>query len=189
MEDPLFAGLHALLAADPREERREAVVILLAPFLERMMMAAGALNPQPEEELGRVFHLLVDLLHLAIPGDRRILAHFARSGQNVADELIVGLVLVQALANPIVEQIRAVGEALHAAACCGGSRSTCWRSSRRSRRCPRAVDPLLALGRIGVGQKLLASPRRSASGRRCRSLRGGGTSRRRKRPRAECPAS
>ena len=37
------------LLADSAEERRHAVVVVLAPFLERVMMAAGTLEPQAEE--------------------------------------------------------------------------------------------------------------------------------------------
>ena len=55
--DPLLVLHLAPLAADLGEERREAVVVLLAPLLERMVVAAGALNPQAQEELGRVFDL------------------------------------------------------------------------------------------------------------------------------------
>ena len=64
-------------AADLREERREAVVVVLAPLLERMMVALRALQPHAEEELRGVFELLLRLLHLAIPGDRRVLRDVA----------------------------------------------------------------------------------------------------------------
>ncbi len=49
VEDAVLVLLIARLAADLGEKRREAVVILLAPFLERMMVTAGALDPQAEK--------------------------------------------------------------------------------------------------------------------------------------------
>ena len=45
----IFARLAARFAADLREKRREAVIILLAPFFERMMMALRALQSLPQE--------------------------------------------------------------------------------------------------------------------------------------------
>ena len=51
--DDLFVGQVALLAADLREEGGEAVVVVLGPALERMVVALGALDADAEEELGR----------------------------------------------------------------------------------------------------------------------------------------
>ena len=67
-------------------------------------MAMGALNSHAEKQLGRVFHFLRRLGGFAIPGDRRIFADLARGRQNVAHELIVGLVFEERFANPIVKQ-------------------------------------------------------------------------------------
>src|SRR5207237_8635637 len=99
----VFELLEPRLASDAREERRHAVVILLAPFLERMVVAAGTLDPQAEEQLGGIFHLLVDHPHLLVPGDAGAFAHLARAGENLADELVVGLVVDERAANPAVE--------------------------------------------------------------------------------------
>src|SRR5262245_16578703 len=54
VKDNFLADLRAGLAPDAAEERAEAVVILLAPFLVRMMMALGALKALAEEKLGGV---------------------------------------------------------------------------------------------------------------------------------------
>ena len=51
--DHLLIGQVALLAADLREERREAVIVVLRPALERVIVALGALDPDAQEELGR----------------------------------------------------------------------------------------------------------------------------------------
>ena len=127
IHDPLFANLRARLALHAREEGREAVVVLLAPLFERMVMAAGTLDSQAQEQLGRVFDLLVAVLHFAIPGHRRVLADFAGRGQQLPHDLVVGNVGVQAVANPVVEDARAAGVGSRCGACSAESNSTCWR--------------------------------------------------------------
>src|SRR5262245_45754304 len=54
----------APFAADLREEGGETVVVLLAPLLERMVVAAGALNSQTQEQLRRVLQLGRGVFHL-----------------------------------------------------------------------------------------------------------------------------
>ena len=51
-----------------------------------MVMAAGALQPQPEEQLRRILNLLVGVSHLAIPDHGRVLTHLAGRREDVADE-------------------------------------------------------------------------------------------------------
>ena len=65
-------AMRGRLAPDLAEERGEAVVVLLAPLLERMMMALRALHAHAEEELRHVLELLLRLLHALIPSDRRV---------------------------------------------------------------------------------------------------------------------
>ena len=105
MEDAVLV-LHLCPRLRPTcgEERREAVVVLLAPLLERMVVAAGALNAQAQEELGRVFELR---RWRPSPRDTRptggLCPDVAGGGEDLADELVVRLVLVQAVADPVVE--------------------------------------------------------------------------------------
>src|SRR5690606_30643916 len=87
VEDPLLgrAGVSSageVLAADAAEEGGEAEVVVLAPLLEWVVMAAGALNPQAQEQLRDVFHLLVDLVDFAVPDDGRVEALIAGGGEN-----------------------------------------------------------------------------------------------------------
>ena len=96
-------GFHVRLAADPREERRKAVVVVLAPFLERMVVALGALQSHPQEHLRRVVDERTGFAELAIPLDRRRGLRAAAGGEDSAHELVVGHVLRQALADPVVE--------------------------------------------------------------------------------------
>jgi hypothetical protein len=57
--DDLLAREAPLLQLDPREEGGEAVVIVLRPALEDVVVALGALDPDPEEELrGRLDRVL-----------------------------------------------------------------------------------------------------------------------------------
>src|SRR5271157_3506008 len=50
--DDLFARLIALLAANLGEEGGEAVIIILGPALEGMIVALGALDAHSQKELG-----------------------------------------------------------------------------------------------------------------------------------------
>ena len=43
------------------------------------------------------------VLHFAIPGDRRVWPGVAGRGQDLAHELVVRLVLVEAVADPVVK--------------------------------------------------------------------------------------
>ena len=101
----------AALEGDLRVERLEPVVVLLAPALERVVVALGTGQPHPQEQLGRVLHLLGRGTHLAEPGDGRMRLGFAGGGQHAADELVVRHVLAEGLANPRMEpkRVRRVG--------------------------------------------------------------------------------
>ena len=66
-------------------------------------MAPGALNPLAQKQLGHVLELLIAGRHGAVPGHRRIMGHVAGGRHHFAHELVVGLVLPQALANPVVK--------------------------------------------------------------------------------------
>ena len=107
VEDALLTRVFTILAADPAEESRESVIVVLAPLLEGMMVATSTLNPQAQEQLGRVFDLLVGLRHFAVPGDGRITGHVARRGEHFAHELVERLVLFERVADPLVKRIRA----------------------------------------------------------------------------------
>ena len=54
VEDDRLAIVLALLAADLREEGGEAVVVVLGPAVERVVVALGALDPHAHEDLGDV---------------------------------------------------------------------------------------------------------------------------------------
>ena len=54
IEDDRLAVVFTLLAADLGEERREAVVVVLGPAVEGVVVALGALDPDSHEDLGDV---------------------------------------------------------------------------------------------------------------------------------------
>ena len=91
------------LPADLREERREAVIVVLTPFLKRVMVALRTLHPHAEEKLRGIFKLLLRLLHLAIPAGGRILLHAARRRDHFAHEFVKRAIDSQAVAQPTVE--------------------------------------------------------------------------------------
>ena len=163
--DDFLARLRTRFARHLREERAEAVVIVLAPLLIRMMMALRALQPQTEEQLRRVLHLRVGRLHLTIPSHRRIFRDVTRRREHFADELIIRLVAHEAVANPRVERIRAahirLGLAIHVAALIPQQRTPHVReiirviTTRQQR-----VNPLVPLGRIFVRKKFFRLFRR-----------------------------
>ena len=72
MVDDRLVSVVAGLASDTAEERGQPVVVVLRPLLERVMVAAGALDSNTEEKLCGVFDLLVHLLHLVVPGHRGV---------------------------------------------------------------------------------------------------------------------
>ena len=101
----LVVAVDDVLAADPAEERGHAVVVVLAPLLKRMMVAAGTLNSQTQEQLGNVFDLLVRLVDFSIPGDRGIIVGISRRGQDFSHKLVIRLVLIKTGPDPLVEAV------------------------------------------------------------------------------------
>ena len=103
VKDHLLIGKTSLFPAYLRKESGELVIILLTPFLKRMVVALSALNAGTEEQLGNVLELVLNGLDLTVPGDRGVLLDFTGGGNHFADELIVRLVLIQTVPYPSVE--------------------------------------------------------------------------------------
>ena len=100
--------------AHAREKRHEPVIIVLRPFLVRMMMALGALQTRAKEQLRRVLHLRLLGTHLFKPRGRRALVDVARGRHDLPHKPVVRLVGVKALLDPVVKgdcraQLRPVG--------------------------------------------------------------------------------
>ena len=104
---------HLFAARDRRRQSRplmahaskvggETKEILLSPLLERMVMALGALQANAEKQLADHGRNLVRLAPIAEHGRRAVPPGAALSRHQLADELIVWLVLAKAVANPMV---------------------------------------------------------------------------------------
>src|SRR5207245_3449121 len=102
-----FPRLRSSLPAHLGKERGKTVIILLAPFFKRMMMALGALKSQAKEKLGCVFELRIGVVDLPIPGHRRILGEVAGRRYDLSRKLVVRFVDQQTVADPAVKGIRA----------------------------------------------------------------------------------
>ena len=105
MVDHFLTGLATGLATNLGEKCRKTVVVVLTPFLKRMVMALGALDTGSEKELGRVLQLLLGGLYLAIPCYRRVVGHVTGGSENLAGKLIIWHVGVECLSYPAVECI------------------------------------------------------------------------------------
>src|SRR3989442_12679057 len=98
-------GTFSLLGFHPREERRQLVILLLRPLLIRMVVAAGALDADPQEHLRR---RLRQILRLA--GDpEEVPPPFLEpppTGQHqLAGEPVPRLVLRHALPDPAAKRV------------------------------------------------------------------------------------
>src|SRR5688500_12121976 len=68
VKDKILAGLRTGFAAHLREERSEAVIVVLTPLLVGMMVALRALQSLPQEKLRRVLKLRGGIPYLPVPG-------------------------------------------------------------------------------------------------------------------------
>ena len=108
-EDDLVVGQAALLAADLREEGGEAVVVVLGPALERVVVALGALDADAEEELGRRLDRALRVAADPVVVGRRVREGRAVGRQQLADELVHRHVPLEARADPAVEDVGPLG--------------------------------------------------------------------------------
>src|SRR6476646_3642291 len=73
IEDNRFARIFAGLAADLGEERRETIIVVHRPAIERMVMALRALDSHPHKDLRRIFGCLESVcLNLVIVCSRAL---------------------------------------------------------------------------------------------------------------------
>ena len=107
--DHLFVRQIALLAADLREEGGEAVIVVLRPALERVVVALGALNAHAQEELRRGLDGRFGIAADPVIVGGRVLERRAVGRQQLADQLVHRQVALQALANPAMEDVGPLG--------------------------------------------------------------------------------
>ena len=74
-----------------------------------MVVALGALEAHAKEQLRGVFKFGLWLAYALIPDDGRIVLEIARGGEDLPNELVVGFVLEEAVADPGMEGVGAAG--------------------------------------------------------------------------------
>ena len=89
----LIAGRLAILELDPGEQVGEAVVLVLGPFLQRMIVTAGAGQRQAEERHARAFGQVdrVAMQHEEVGGavgERAPLGRHDRAGEPVPGDVL-----------------------------------------------------------------------------------------------------
>ena len=108
-EDELFVGVTCRLATDSDERGTDAVVVILGPAFERMVVALRTLNANAEEQLsGRFGRVLRIAAGTPVIGGW-ILVGAAFGGQQLASKLIERLVVADAFVNPQAELVHAGG--------------------------------------------------------------------------------
>ena len=107
--DHLILGQGPGLPLDPREEGGEAVIVVLGPALERVVVALGALDPDAEEELGRGLGRVLRVAADPVVVRGRVPERRAVGGEQLADELVERGVPLQVGPDPAVEGVRPLG--------------------------------------------------------------------------------
>src|SRR6266446_5957348 len=102
------------LGGQPRKERGEAVEIILRPFLPRVVVAFGALDPHAEERLADVGGDVarIQLSHDEIEIRRSIVVQVPLPDQEFSYDLVVRTVFLNRVAQPVVEDFGALVAAL-----------------------------------------------------------------------------
>src|SRR5262249_24728742 len=95
------------LVLDAGEEGGEAVVVVLSPTVERMVVALGALHPDAEKNLGDRLGPAVRVAQGTVEVGGRVGVAAAAAGEQFPRELVERLALGDALANPVMEHLDA----------------------------------------------------------------------------------
>src|SRR6266436_6491809 len=98
------------LGGQTRKERGEAVEIILRPFLPRVVVAFGALDPHAEERLANVGG---DVARIQLSRDeieirRGIVVQVPLPDQEFSYDLVVRTVFLNSVAQPVVEDFGAL---------------------------------------------------------------------------------
>ena len=102
-EDDFLADL-ALLETHLREVSAQLVILVLRPLLERMVVTLVAVEAHAQESLRDILGHLARLAEHAEIVHRRILVAAAFRSEQRADELVVGRIVRDLLANPVAIQ-------------------------------------------------------------------------------------
>src|SRR5262245_39294708 len=92
VEEQDFAVVLALLTADLCEERRETVIVVLRPAVERVVVTLRTLDPHSQEHLRHVLAQRQSIGRVHIKVCRGILERTSTGAEKLLDELIEGCV-------------------------------------------------------------------------------------------------
>ena len=152
---PAPARPASVFCLHPREPRGHAVVVVLRPALERVVVALRALHADAEEELRRRLGEALRVLRDAVVVRRRVGERAAAGGDQLAHDLVERRVLLDVVrgATPGRRACPSPGSS------CGSTASTSAHFSAQksaySGRVQQRVDELVALLRVLVGEERL----------------------------------
>ena len=101
-ENHHISRFRSILNSDTRHKIGELIVLLLSPFLERVIVAARTRQSLPEKRLGYILSQINGVFMQREIVESSILAAAAGTGEDFTSELIPRLVLLYAVANPWV---------------------------------------------------------------------------------------
>ena len=165
-------GLH------PGEPRGHAVVVVLRPALERVVVALRALHPHAEEQLGRRLGEALRVLGDAVVVGRRVGERVAAGGEQLAHDLVERRVLRRSArgATPGSRSCPSPGSS------CGSTRSTSAHfSAQKSANSGASSSASISLSRLSASlsaRNAFASSRRRQEAAQRRGTPGGRTRRR-----------
>ena len=155
IEDDRLTGILAGLAPDLGEEVGEAVVIIHRPTVERMIVALGALDPHPHENLGDVFGDFQRIRFVLVVVRRGARERPSLGREEIPHQLVDGDVPLDLLLEPVVvEEHRLVADLLRGA---DHEQLRPLHHPHLDELLPleERVDEVLALGRIGAREERL----------------------------------
>ena len=103
MKHCFFARHVSFLFTDSGEEGRKSIIVLLTPFLIRVMMAFCTLQSNPEKDLGRILKPLLLVSDISKPSCGRIMGNFTSCCHEFSYKLIIWFVNMKALPNPFMK--------------------------------------------------------------------------------------
>src|SRR6266849_1205044 len=101
--EPILPPVFQNLVLDASEEGRQAVIVLLRPLVERMVVTLGALQTDAEKHFAKGFGSALRIAQSAIKVGRRVVIGASFGGDQLAGKFIEGLALGNAVPNPMMK--------------------------------------------------------------------------------------
>ena len=94
---------------DPGEQAGHAVILVVGPFFERVVVALGAADREPEERLADVLGHILGRLAERVEIGGAVLEALAGGRDDLADEPVPGKAVGDSLANPLIIRLERLG--------------------------------------------------------------------------------